>query len=689
MSRDATYDQLRRWRRGLLLVAMLALVVAMSAVTASAHEAADVDWEDDGPDTTAMFVSGNPTCGQFSDEVEFKIQPVVSGTYTVEDATITPKSATDDLSGVVVHLRVRQTAGGQVFDYEIHGGVADVVVVKGGPNANLYDYENPPGATPGPQSADDGLHSPFNPGSEQWYGLSHISFCINPADASTSLSVSDPASGEITVNENQTFTLEWSETNDGNVDLTDPDVTSDNLLCNDSMAYSSGDANSDGILNPGETWVFTCTTSIASAGDHTIAAFGHGTYDGQDVTYCAPGTQPADTICDPDERAEVDVTVLRPSTDLTLDTTRSDSQVLYGGDATLYFVEENDSADNTLLSNVYVEVVEGPCAPDPLALDAKGHDGTPDNGDDVLDPGEKWRFSCTVSNVTSDTTVKVVGHGTTATGQDVTWVAECATGTQAAGIFCDADEQAEARITVLRPSTTLSITNGDGPISVPVGTPVTLTFAETNDGDVDLTSPSVTVDNCTAVYSSGDADADGELDVGETWTFTCQVDTSVAGSTTYTATGSGFDPAGREVTYCGAGVNGPNTDDTMFCDEDERDSIVVEVFEVGEGCTPGYWKNHLDSWAATGYSPSDSFNATFGTDLSEDITLEQAINWKGGQLDAVVRHITAALLNAAHPDVDYAYSVAEVMQLWEQAQSDPQAVLNQIVPENEQGCPIS
>jgi hypothetical protein len=82
----------------------------------------------------------------------------------------------------------------------------------------------------------------------------------------------------------------------------------------------------------------------------------------------------------------------------------------------------------------------------------------------------------------------------------------------------------------------------------------------------------------------------------------------------------------------------------------------------GEGCTPGFWKNHLNDWPPTGFAPGDDFDTTFGVDLFDpDITLDDALNARGGGVKKLARHGTAALLNAAHPAVDYPLSVAEVI----------------------------
>ena len=95
---------------------------------------------------------------------------------------------------------------------------------------------------------------------------------------------------------------------------------------------------------------------------------------------------------------------------------------------------------------------------------------------------------------------------------------------------------------------------------------------------------------------------------------------------------------------------------------------VVPEEEEGDACTPGYWKNirmHGCEWAAAGYAPNDDFDTVFGVDwFTPDKTLHQALkakNSEGGGCGKTARHGTAALLNAANPDVDYPMTVSEVI----------------------------
>ena len=105
----------------------------------------------DGPSSVTP-VDGNPNCASVgAGYSELKIDPV-------------PQDRTSR-SGFRIDV------SGRVFDWASIQGV-DVVIVKGGPNALVYRYS--PEATSG-----TGLHAPVNPSNGGYYGLSHISFCVD------------------------------------------------------------------------------------------------------------------------------------------------------------------------------------------------------------------------------------------------------------------------------------------------------------------------------------------------------------------------------------------------------------------------------------------------------------------------------------------------------------------------------
>lgn len=70
-----------------------------------------------------------------------------------------------------------------------------------------------------------------------------------------------------------------------------------------------------------------------------------------------------------------------------------------------------------------------------------------------------------------------------------------------------------------------------------------------------------------------------------------------------------------------------------------------------KGCTPGFWKQtqHFSFWKI--YTPSQKFSSVFGRTITissgSDPTLLQALQAKGGCVNALARHTVAALLNAA------------------------------------------
>jgi hypothetical protein len=82
-----------------------------------------------------------------------------------------------------------------------------------------------------------------------------------------------------------------------------------------------------------------------------------------------------------------------------------------------------------------------------------------------------------------------------------------------------------------------------------------------------------------------------------------------------------------------------------------------------EGCTPGFWKqpHHLDQWQ--GYDPEEEFDTVFGVESSTHPSLLEALETGGGGESALLRHAVAALLNAAHEDVNYLYSIVEIIEI--------------------------
>ena len=83
---------------------------------------------------------------------------------------------------------------------------------------------------------------------------------------------------------------------------------------------------------------------------------------------------------------------------------------------------------------------------------------------------------------------------------------------------------------------------------------------------------------------------------------------------------------------------------------------------LDQGCTPGYWKNHIDAWSGTAFSPTQTVGSVFTlpADLSSfgSETLLDALNGAGGPgvsgaTEILLRAAVAALLNATDSQVAY------------------------------------
>jgi hypothetical protein len=126
-------------------------------------------------------------------------------------------------------------------------------------------------------------------------------------------------------------------------------------------------------------------------------------------------------------------------------------------------------------------------------------------------------------------------------------------------------------------------------------------------------------------------------------------------------------------------------------------TTTVTTTPEGEGCTPGFWKQdqHFDSWTAP-YTPDTTLGSVFDPDLladagvDPDTTLLEALETGGGGVDALLRHGVAALLNAASDDVDYPFTVEQVVDMVNDAlmSGDFEGTKDVLEGANEASCPL-
>lgn len=121
-----------------------------------------------------------------------------------------------------------------------------------------------------------------------------------------------------------------------------------------------------------------------------------------------------------------------------------------------------------------------------------------------------------------------------------------------------------------------------------------------------------------------------------------------------------------------------------------------------EGCTPGYWKNHEDSWGPTGFTTGQTLESVFNVpDVYgvDNVTLLAALSFNGGPTatDAaklLLHHAVAAILNAAHPNVDYPQSAASIITAVNAAlatgdRNTMLALKSTLDAQNNAGCPLN
>ena len=116
---------------------------------------------------------------------------------------------------------------------------------------------------------------------------------------------------------------------------------------------------------------------------------------------------------------------------------------------------------------------------------------------------------------------------------------------------------------------------------------------------------------------------------------------------------------------------------------------------TGQGCTPGYWKNHTERWPSTGYKTTDDFNTVFGVvgnprAFNPSLTLLKAAQNGGGGLNALGRHAVAALLSSSVLP-NYGLTKTQVIQIVHDAivSGSYEPTKNVLAQLNMQGCPLN
>lgn len=292
-------------------------------------------------------------------------------------------------------------------------------------------------------------------------------------------------------------TYTYAVSNVGDAPLTSVVVTDDK--CSPVMPIppsgnNAGDVNNNGVLDPGETWLYQCSATL--------------TDDTANVATVTAEDPLGGPVTD-DDRAFVDVLLPGLQVEKVADAT-----VVYAGTLVLYTYTVTNTGDDPAYD---VQVNDDLCSP----VNYVGGD----DGDNVLDPGEVWTYTCTAT-LTDDVT-----NIATVTGED-----ELGTPLP--------PDQAAATVDVITPA--IRVEKTANPTTVLPGGLVLYTYIVTNPGDDPLSNVSLNDDKCAPVlYQGGDANGNGLLDPGETWTYTCTANPTE--DTTNTVAATGDDSLGNPV----------------------------------------------------------------------------------------------------------------------------------------------
>jgi uncharacterized repeat protein (TIGR01451 family) len=298
--------------------------------------------------------------------------------------------------------------------------------------------------------------------------------------------------------------------NDGNMTLTSP-VVSDPAVSN--LTLASGDANSNGKIDVGETWHYTASHTVTQSDiDNGGVVNPALTYSNTSSVTTAQGA--ADPDANDSDTASVSV-VQNPHVTLVKSATVPGGTADHAGEVISYTVNVTNDGNMTLTS---------PVVSDPSVSNLTLASGDA-NSNGKIDVGETWHYTAS-HTVTQD---EMDAGGSISNTASVT-TAQSASDSDSASITVEQHPHVVLDKTATVPGGTAD-----------AGEVISYAITVNNDGNVTLTSPVVTdpsVSDLAPVlsggFNAGDTDHDGKIDIGETWQY----------SASHTVTQAEFDAGG-------------------------------------------------------------------------------------------------------------------------------------------------
>ena len=537
---------------------------------------------------------------------------------------------------LTVTIDVRDTASGQVFDFTANLGI-DAVFVKGGPGGNLYLYD--PEVT-----ADTDLHAPVNPANNTYFGISHILFCYDVEPPTNTPTDTATFTATNTATDTPTNTPTDTPTNTPTNTPTDtptntPTDTPTNTPTDTPTNTPTNTATNTPTNTPALGFLEICKES-----DQTAPLTGNFTFEVAGQTY----TIPAGTCSPPIQLPAGQVTIVEQE--------KIGTELV--GIRTVP-VERLVSSDLTTRTAV-VTIVPGDVSTETIVFFRNKNVGTEEIGylkickiaGTGVTIGTPFMF-----HVDNQAYIVPAGYcildGTFLVGTQVTVHEVVPTGYLLTGITVDPSGRLVS----------LDLINGS--VTVLIGTGITVTNF-TNQA-VPTITPSMTPTS------------------------------TVTNTPTDTPTNTPTDTPTNTPT------NTPTITPTFTLTNTPTNTATPTPIPF-QGCTPGYWRQsqHLDSWVATGFAPNQTLESvfdvpdTFGLD---NRTLRSALSFTGGSgttggARILLRAAVAALLNSAHPDVNYPRATADVIAdvnaaLASGNRATMLALAQELDADNNLGCPLN
>ena len=423
--------------------------------------------------------------------------------------------------------------------------------------------------------------------------------------------------------------------------------------------HVAGDTNENGLLDPGETWLFRATGSVPLGAYLNTAT----------VTGVVVAANPSTRKLKASDLANLFGTRGGIEVQKFLRGIRSTDPatpvlVAAGKPATWTYAVRNTEA--TPLANVVLVDDNGTPAnaaddltPTPVLATGYGNNVGDANRDGLLDPTETWLYRLDRIDGLRPVRQRRAGprrpddehrhgHGL---GRRPALLA-----------------RGDAEITVVKAvnaydpfrPTPVEDANSQPAKELLVGSTATWTYVVRNTGNVAVVMSTIRDDNGTptnvaddftpvpvlaagTAYNVGDLNRNGLLDIAEAWLFSATTVVRAAPTST---------PRGRRS-------NEPVTAQKASA------SDVAGYYGNGyaEGLTPGYWKNHTSSWPTwsdgsqvwrTNQLVGSVFTAAPAPNRS--MTLFDALNDGGGNVEALLRHAVSALLSTGSQFISYPVS---------------------------------